>query len=446
MEFLNRLLISLIIVIRCMSETVAQSHQSTIEMSNYFTERLRQMDEETSLIPYTKMDNLKARDVEKAKSFVWNTWKTQVLEIDSLPTAMEISHNQQDIYPHIWQLKKEDPLPFYYIKKGEAKNNKYALFLNLHGSGPKVMEFKNTLGWTLRYEDSPSIYFIPQIPSEERYRWWYKPVQYAWERLFRLAMVEDEIDVNKIYVMGISEGGYGSQRLDAFYGDYLAGAGPMAGGEPLKNAPPLNFRNIAFSLQTGELDTGFGRNKLTLAAKNEFEKLAAENDGEFIHNIVLQPNRGHGIDYTVTTPWLVKYSRNPYPKHISWVLFPMDGRYRKGFYNLALDKELSIKEGDEFDRIAFDIQYDKNTIHIQAHLMDNEMFATQPIRDLEFSLFLDDNYINLNKKVSVYLNDKLVYNKKVKLNYANMVESCALFADPERIFPAKISLAIHNNQ
>lgn len=34
------------------------------------------------------------------------------------------------------------------------------------------------------------------------------------------------------------------QRLGAFYADYLGGAGPMAGGEPLKNASPLNYRHL----------------------------------------------------------------------------------------------------------------------------------------------------------------------------------------------------------
>ena len=47
----------------------------------------------------------------------------------------------------------------------------------------------------------------------------------------------------------------------------------MAGGEPLKNAPVENCRNIAFSFLTGAADAGFYRNKLTTYTKNEFERL-----------------------------------------------------------------------------------------------------------------------------------------------------------------------------
>lgn len=421
--------------------TAQEQPQKQAYIAAYFKDRLAKMDEETHLIPAALKQSVKINGLAEQKQAIWALWSTAVKLQDALPTVTTVEADKKDYPVDSWELKKEDPLPFYYIKKGSDQAKKHALFLNLHGSGPKDPEFKNTLAWSLRYADAPSYYFIPQIPNVQRYRWWFKPVQYAWERLFRLAMLDEAIDANKIFVMGISEGGYGSQRLGAFYADYLAGAGPMAGGEPLKNAPPLNFRNIAFSLQTGENDGGFGRNKLTLAAKEAFGKLALENPDAFKNQIILQPNKGHGIDYTTTTPWLVNYSRNPHPKHVSWVLFPMDGRYRKGFYNVALDAELPVKEEDTFDRILFDIQYsDNNEIQVRTALMDKEMLQQKELPQLAFSLFLDDNYVNLKKKVKVYLNGKLVYHKKLALNEANMVESCALFGDPNRVFPAKISI------
>lgn len=76
-----------------------------------------------------------------------------------------------------------------------------------------------------------------------------------------------EIDPNRVYFFGISEGAYGSQRLASFYADYLAAAGPIAGGEPMENAPAENCANIAFSFRTGSNDKGFCRNELTEAAK-----------------------------------------------------------------------------------------------------------------------------------------------------------------------------------
>ena len=95
------------------------------------------------------------------------------------------------------------------------------------------------------FQDGPSIYFIPQIPNEgQLYRWWQRSKLHAWEKLLRLALLSDEVDPLRIYFFGISEGGYGSQRLASYYVDYLAGAGPMAGGEPLINAPVENCQHI----------------------------------------------------------------------------------------------------------------------------------------------------------------------------------------------------------
>ena len=128
-------------------------------------------------------------------------------------------------------------MPYYYGVKGSTAG-KLPLFLYLHGSGPKEQEWATGLILGNRFQDGPSLYFIPQIPNEgDYYRWWQVAKQFAWEKLIRQALVEGNVDANRLYVFGISEGGYGSQRLASFYADYWAAAGPMAGGEPLKNAP-----------------------------------------------------------------------------------------------------------------------------------------------------------------------------------------------------------------
>lgn len=438
--FKGLVLVSLLLIIG--QTTIAQQLKAEDEMVNYFKERLEGAPYENHLIPFHEHKKLRKSKLQNTIRAVWEIWKQEVNQHAHLPKPEIVSKNNPPTEHH-WDLIKEKPLPFYYVKKvGEKSPEKFPLYLNLHGSGPREREFQAALYWGLKYADTPSIYFIPQIPTIKRYRWWYVPEQQAWEKLFRLAMANKEIDPNRIYVLGISEGGYGSQRLGAYYADYLAGAGPMAGGEPLRNAPPLNFRNIAFSLQTGENDRGFGRNKLTKKAMLAFDSLAKANPGEFTHNIVLQPNKGHHIDYTKTTPWLSQFKRNPYPEHISWVLFPMHGRYRKGFYNVAIIEPLAIKEGNKLDRAVFDIRYDKtkNTVTIQAHLSNPEMTASKEIKQGKIALFLNQHFVDLSEKVKVIYNGTEVYHAKPRLRLENIVESCAFYGDPFRLFPAKVEV------
>lgn len=407
----------------------------------YFQDRIAGATVEEHFIPYeapTGTQKLRMEQVSNARAQVWELWKNTHSLVETLPQATPDSITPDSIPVHVWELKEENPMPFYFIHKGDGTSERAPLFLNLHGSGPKTKEFEATLQWSRRFDDRESYYFIPQIPSEERYRWWYRPQQYTWERLFRLALLDDRIDPNRLFIIGISEGGYGSQRLGAYYADYLAGVGPMAGGEPLQNAPPLNYRHVAFSFQTGENDRMFGRNTYTLEAKERFAALAAAYPGEFPHQIVLQPGRGHGIDYTPTTPWLRPFSRVTRPMHISWVHFPMHTRYRNGFYNVGINETFPVQEGDPLDRVLFDIQYLDNEIHITADFASGDLLERKPVDALDISLFVDETYIDFSRKVNVLVNGQSVFNQLVQLRTAHLVESCGLFGDPQRLYPGKI--------
>ncbi|MDF2514836.1 MAG: hypothetical protein K0R59_132 [Sphingobacterium sp.] len=421
------------------------STQSVNEQNirEYFQQRIQLRHQENSLIPFTRKTNLKIDQLTGEKDRIWRLWKETNMPLDQQlppPTLGDVTNMK---YPlHKWPLVGEDPLPFYYLKKGKNSDSKKPLFLTLHGSGPKEDELKATLYLSLRYKDSPSSYFIPQIPNEKRYRWWLKPVQYAWEDMFRLALLNDEIDSRRIYLLGISEGGYGSQRLGAYYADYFAAVGPMAGGEPLENAPPLNYRHVAFSFQTGEFDEGFGRRTFTLAAKTAFDSLATRYPADFKHRIELQKGRGHGIDYSVTTPWLSQYTRVTNPSSLSWVLYPMDGRYRKGFYNVGIDEPLFPDPQGEYDRARFDIRMDKkeNAIYLEAALWDSQLAHTRLIEQGKISIFVNNEMVNLKKKVRIYYNGQEIAHTKLNLDLSAMVESCALFGDPFRIYPAKVQI------
>jgi len=422
------------------NSSFANQRDSTIV--KYFRERIVDY-QKSGKYEFNKGDNLSLNEIKFSKEKIWNLWKIANSTFEKLP--VEFPENPKiiaDIPVNTWQLKGEDPMPFYYIKKKERPESGYPLFLNLHGSGPKGPEFLSTLGLSYKYADGATAYIIPQIPSEKRYRWWFKPQQYAWENLIRMAMIDDTFNPNKFYMMGISEGGYGSQRLGAFYADYLAGAGPMAGGEPLHNAPPINFRYIAFSLETGEFDHMFGRSKLTQSAKEQFDSLSNVYSGNFVHKINIQKGKGHGVDYSVTTPWLVQYSRTPRPTSYEWILFPMHGRYRSSFYNIAITQPLPIKEEEEFNRASFkfDIDKRKNAIYLDAVLKNTDLTKANEINSGSIDIYLSADMVDLQKKVIVYYQGRQIFNKKVTLSENSIIESCSIFNDPERLFPAKISV------
>ena len=402
---------------------------------------------------------VKLSAIQEEQKQIWEAWKgaNNRFDEEKLPELKKLANGKAGKWNLPANLEPNAVMPFYWGSKGDNEpEGGYPFYLYTHGSGPKDAEWATGLKICQIFDDAPSVYFIPQIPNMGNYyRWWQKSKQYAWEKLLRLALVTGKINPNKVYVFGISEGGYGSQRLASFYADYLAGAGPMAGGEPLKNAPVENCRNIAFSFLTGAKDFGFYRNKLTQYTKDEFEKLQKQAPESFIHRIELIPEMGHGIDYRKTTPWLKQYNRNPYPKFVSWENFEMDGLYRKGFYNLVV-KERS-NDNDQ-SRTYYEMNIKGNEITLKVDVVTYKTIEKDPNWGIELKfeksyqpatkgkvvIYLNEELVDLNKKVILTVNGKKAFAGKVKPELQNMVNSCATFFDPARLYPAAIEVDIAN--
>ena len=419
---------------------------------------------------------LSLQEVPDAQRYIWQTWQQEmrcsnsafsILQKASLP-SLEQPATQSQLLPS--QLEDHAELQYYVGTKGEQPKEGYPLFLYLHGSGPADQEWAAGLSLARQFDDAPSLYVIPKMPNPvgEWYRWYQQSKQWAYEEMLKQAMASPNINPNRIYVFGISEGGYGSQRLASFYADYWAGAGPMAGGEPLRNAPAENCQHIAFSLLTGSRDYGFGRNLITTVAKETFDKLEKQYPNTFNHRIELQQGREHGINYHPTTSWLKAFNRNPRPKDFLWENFPMGGRYRSGFYNLRVDESPKLPEVAATSPGATN-DYDGRSPRYFHHLSmaNNEVRLTvkevtytvtdnvpgtsipmkfnrtySPAKSGTYTIFLDNTLVDLSQPVKVWVNDKKVFEGKLKCDAKYIKESLELFHDPERLFPAAVQVKL----
>ena len=388
---------------------------------------------------------------------VWAAWREANSRLQeqklAAPTALQEGTATAWSLPQ--GLESEAIMPYYYGSKGE-QTGPLPLFIYLHGSGPKAQEWQTGLRLAALFRDAPSLYFIPQIPNEGAYyRWWQLAKQFAWEKLLRQALVAGDADANRLYLFGISEGGYGSQRLASFYADYWAAAGPMAGGEPLKNAPVENCANLGFSFLTGADDTGFYRNLLTYYTQVAFDSaqlarpLSSDQQPLFRHRIHLLPGKQHHIDYRLTTPWLTAFTRNPYPKTVLWEDFEMDGRRRSGFYNLQVTKRPSE------ERTYYEMSIEDNVVTIDIR---NVSYTTtekdsrwgidlrfhrtySPAEGGRLRIFLNDRLVDMNRPVTLIINGRKVFQGRLKANLRDMIDSCAEYFDPCRVFPASVEVS-----
>lgn len=341
-------------------------------------------------------------------------------------------------------LEPNAKMNFYLGVKGDMPKDGYPVFLYLHGSGPREHEWANGLRLAKMFQDGPSMYIVPQIPQEGAwYRWWQRSKQWTWERILRILMSMPEVDKNRIYVFGISEGGYGSQRLASFYADYWAAAGPMAGGEPLINAPVENLAHVPLSFLTGDKDFMFYRHLLTKTTGEKLDSIQRLYPNEYKHRVELIPDKGHSIDYTPTTPWLAQHKRNAQPRHFIWENLEMDGLKRNAFYNLqVLEETEAYRTRYEFTANAdnsIDIKADGvkyNATWKDPHWGIDMLFSKDltPAQHGNLRVFLSDQLVDLKKKVTVRINGKQVFCGKVKSSKKTRKLSQELWGDPMRDF------------
>ena len=227
----------------------------------------------------------------------------------------------------------------------------------------------------------------------------------------------------------------------------------MAGGEIPSDAPAENCGHIGFSLRTGALDFMFARDLLTARTHELFDSLHQCYPTEYRHHIELIPGRGHGIDYSPTTPWLAHFTRVVHPKHFIWEDFPMDGIYRRGFYNIAIH-ERDTTEGN--NRTRYEMTITGNTIdltieRVTYEVMEREPKWNIPIRHNKhytpvkggcFTLYLSDDMVDFTQKVTLYVNGKRVYYGKPKADARHLINSCATFFDPERVYATGIEVTL----
>ena len=316
------------------------------------------------------------------------------------------------------------------VREAKETGEKRPLFIAMHGGGKydaepgphtsKVNngEFQAQINLTVKVYKPDGVYFVPRMADDRRGRWWYKHNQVAFDKVIDQAIVHWNVDPNRVYIMGISEGGYGTDILAPFMADRLAGANAMAGGVGLGN-PPANLRNVAFRTDVGEKDMGFDRSAMAQAFHAEIERLHSLDSDGYVHSINVQPGRGHGIDYSQGVQWIAKYSRNPWPAKVVWVNQVMDGLRRKRFYWVSLPE--APEKGDiRIDAVA---NKETNTITIDAatldatntdgnrtHGKDNVGEAKRTaLGNTKMELLLGDALLDLDKPVTVIANGKEVF-------------------------------------
>lgn len=342
-----------------------------------------------------------------------------------------------------WSSKKftanSKTLKFEVNTYGNQPKEGRSLYISMHGGGGAAAyindgQWKNQIAMTSNspeyYHIKEGVVVVPRAPVDEWNMWFQSEMDAFIEQIIRAAVLFENVNPNKVYIMGYSAGGDGTFRLAARLADFWAAAS-MSAGHP-GEVKPTNLRNIGFALNMGGQDAAYNRNGLAREWKKELEILAKNNPNEYKHQVNIFENDGHWMSMKdkISIPFMAGFTRNPYPNNIDWMQNSF--ALRDNFYWIGISNADMKKEGiADSDKHIIKICKTDNIINIE------ENYAS------EFYIYLNDNIVDLDKEVTINYKGRTIFKGKVTRKSSIIEKTAAQRKDKAYIFSAQ--LIVKNN-
>ncbi|MFI3315206.1 MAG: alpha/beta hydrolase [Rikenellaceae bacterium] len=311
-------------------------------------------------------------------------------------------------------------MKFYYKVFGEKPSDGRAMYISMHGGGGTTAQM-NDGQWNNQkglYTPEEGVYFVPRSPTNTWNMWHQGYMDGFIEKIIEMAVIKEGVNPNKVYIMGYSAGGDGTYQLAPRLADLWAAAA-MSAGHP-GDAQIRNLRNLPFGLYMGGKDTPYDRNKHAAEWKEELKTLADSDEGSYIHDVRIYSELAHWMERndTVSMHWMPKYTRNPIPNRVVWL---QDDITRERFYWLSTTGDNDARQNDELV-----VSYKDNNIYIENSSITS------------FVIGLNDDMVDLDKKIKVYKDDKVIFSGKVNRYLSNIKSDVNAMRDASLVFPAKL--------
>lgn len=306
---------------------------------------------------------------------------------------------------------------------GNAPANGHSLWISMHGGGNTRTEV-NDAQWKNQidlYKPEEGIYVAPRAPTDNWNLWHEAHIDPMFDRLIEDYIVLRGVNPDRVYLMGYSAGGDGVWQLAPRMADRWAAAA-MMGGHP-NEASLLPLRNLAFALFVGGNDSAYKRNEIAAERAAKLDDLQKADPGGYEHLARIYPGLPHWMNRkdAEVLPWMVKHTRQPWPKKIIWV---QDDVTHTRFYWLAIPKE-AAKENQQ----------------ITAEVVGQTIRLTGDVPN-QTTIRLSDELLDLDQPVQVVINGREVFQGRVERKAEVIRESLRERADRRSAATAKIVLTI----
>lgn len=265
-------------------------------------------------------------------------------------------------------------MPFDYKIFGEMPEGGRSLYISMHGGGgaPKHVNDGQWENQKRLYEPAEGVYLAPRAATDTWNLWHQAHIDTFFDRLIENLVVFENVNPDRVYLMGYSAGGDGVYQLAPRMADRFAAAAMMAGHPNETKADGL--RNLPFTLHMGAKDAAYDRNKIAGQWKETLAALQGADAFGYTHFVKIHEGKGHWMDRddAVAVPWMAKHTRGLRPDRIVWL---QDDVTHDRFYWLKVDapkarsRVVVEHRAQKFD-ISAATGLDQLTIRMDASMVD----------------------------------------------------------------------------
>lgn len=359
---------------------------------------------------------LNKEQAKSAKEMLWNAHSKQLKSERAEEWKNKVIH------------QGDRQMKFDFRIFGDKPESGRSLFISMHGGGGAParvndQQWQNQIGL---YKPKEGVYLAPRAPTNTWNLWHEGHIDPMFTRLIEDATLFEDVDPNRVFLMGYSAGGDGVYQLAPRMADQLAAAAMMA-GHP-NDAQPFGLRNIGFTLHMGGKDAAYKRNEIARQWKKRLAELKESDPDGFEHEVVIHEQHGHWMqrDDAVAVEWMSKFVRAPFPKKVVWYQSPVT---HDRFYWLAVDEENK---------------------RARSHVIvtrDGQKFEIEKAEGIDaLVLRFNDQMIDFDQPVVVRYGDNEVFRGKIERKLSTLSKTLTERSDPTSTYSAELQVEIPRSE
>jgi predicted esterase len=317
-------------------------------------------------------------------------------------------------------------MPYTLKHVGEKPEGGWPVFITMHGGGgaPKQV---NDSQWRImqRYympgaQGKDLIYIALRAPNDKWNGFYDDYVYPLVGQVIRQLLVCEDVNPNRIHLMGYSHGGYGAFTIgpkmpDRFASIHSSAAAPTDGQTSAKT-----LRNTVFTFMIGERDTAYGRLSRCVAFDKKIAKLRGQRDDMYPVTMELKKGFGHGgLPDRGKIASMYKHVRKPVPAAVHWAMTD------------SVITQLNWLQVDEPGRKQ----------EVFAACKENVVSLMITGRS-DTTVLLDGRLVDMTKPVAFHVNGVAKRSRSVAAKLITLCETLWQTGDPELMFEAKVKLNV----